>query len=413
MLLCGIMIFSMTITVYAGFEATDLWREKLLFLLIGTVVETLVWFLVFYNKKTIGAGAAAAVVFMIVLTAVARSNGINPFSDQADNAYLKLFLLTAAAFGVVILSRFRGGSIVLFAGGIFLIALLEFMYENSMVWPFLLFLCASGVMISYRNYITNVLHSSTVQVAVGRSVVMSLLMIVCVAALGAGVFYAIVKPLDPPKQDVRILTKYMSLEVLEKIGVADVTTIHDLEENASDNQKEDMTVEKNNDQDTEGEDNGKALNKNQKERQEWIKYHRDLLIGGIPILIAAIIVAVILTRLRLRKWKYQKMMALEIRQRIPAFYQYFLKCFRHVGVNRHPDETPYEFAGRAAPLVRDFETEGIGLADLTETLVAAKYGLRDITEQEMASYDAFYKAVFKNCRKRLGNFKYIFHFFAI
>lgn len=413
MLLCAVMIFALTITVYAGFDATDLWREKILFLVIGTAVETVAWFLVFYSKRTIPIGAAVVVIVLIVMTVMARSGGVNPFADEAENAYFKFFLLTAVAFGVVILSRFRGGSIVLFAGGVFLIALIQFMYENSMVFSLLLFLCAAGVMIAYRNYMTNVLNSATVQVAPGRSVFMSFLMIVCVMAVAGGVFFAIVKPLDPPKQDVKILTKYMSLEILEKIGVANVTTIHDLEQNASNEQKEDMTVDKSNNQDTEGQDDGKAKNKNQTERQEWIKYHRDILIGVVPVLIAALIVAVILIRLYLRKRKYQKMLALDIEQRIPAFYQYFLNCFRHVGVNRHPEETPYEFSGRAAPLVRDFETGGVGLRELTETLVAAKYGLREITHEELAAYDSFYKAIFKNCRKRLGNFKYAFHFFTI
>ena len=414
MLLCAIMTFAITITVFAGFNATDADRGKTGFLIIGTLILTVFWFLVFYSRKTIIIGVIAVVAALIVIMIAASANGVNLFADHAENAYLKYILLIVASFGVVILSRFRLGSILLFPCGIFLIALIEFMYSNKMVFSLLLFMCAAGMMIIYRNYMTNILHSVTVKIAPGRSVLMSLIMVVLVTAIAGGVFFAVVRPLNPPARDVEILTKYMSLDVLEKLGVADVRTIHDLEENANNNQKEDMTVEKNTDnEDQQNQDNGKAKSKSQIEREEWIKYHRDLLITGIPILIAAIIAAVILLRLWFRKRKYQKMKDMDLEHRIPAFYQYFLNCFRHVGIRRRPDETPYEFAARARAQTRDFDVGGVGIEALTETYVAVRYGLREITNEELDGYDVYYKHIFQSCRKRLGVMKYIVHFFAL
>mgnify|MGYP002621672245 CR=1 FL=1 len=414
MLLCAIMTFAITITVFAGFNATDESRNNLAFLIIGSAILTVFWFLVFYSRRTIIIGVIAVVAALVVILFAASANGVSLFTDNAENAYLKFVLLIAASFGVVILSRFQLGSILLFPCGIFLIALIEFMYSNKMVLPLLLFLCAAGMMIMYRNYITNILHSATVKIAPGRSVLMSLIMVLLVTSIAGGVFFAVVKPLNPPSRDVELLTKYMSLDVLEKLGVADVRTIHDLEENANNNQTEEMTVEKQSDQDDQKDkEKGKSKSKSQLEREEWIKYHRDLLITGIPVLLAAIIAAVILLRLWFRKRKYQKMKEMDLSHRIPAFYQYFLNCFRHVGINRRPDETPYEFAARAGNQTRDFDVGGVGIEALTETYVAIRYGLREITNEELDGYDVYYNHIFKSCRKRLGLIKYIICFFAI
>ena len=419
MLLCGVMIFALSTTIFAGFKATDPYLRHYLATILGAAVLTVVFTIGFYSRRTILIGVIVLAVAVVLIIVIAAANGASLFVDQEGNVYLRWFLMLLTALGVTLLSRFRAGAIVLFATGTFLIALIQFMYENNLVFCLLLFLCAAGMMIMYRTYINNVLHSPTVQTAPGRALLASFVLCLLVGAIGTGIFYGIVRPLNPPSQDVKILTKYLSLEVMEKMGIANVRTIHDMQKEASNQTKEKTTVDKASDlkddsqeEAQDGQDQNAEANRRQ-EQEEWIKYSREVLPWLIPLLIAAVIAAVIIIKILLRKKQYNAFMALEKGTRIPAMYKYFLRSLTFADVKKSPEETPFEFAKRAEPYLRDFAVDGVGISELTESFVTAKYGVRELSEKDEKNYETFYRALHVNLRKRMGNFRYVLRFLWI
>ena len=106
-------------------------------------------------------------------------------------------------------------------------------------------------------------------------------------------------------------------------------------------------------------------------------------------------------------------MALEKGTRIPAMYKYFLRSLTFADVKKSPEENPFEFAKRAEPYLRDFAVDGVGISELTESFVTAKYGVRELSEKDEKNYETFYRALHVNLRKRMGNFRYVLRFLWI
>lgn len=103
----------------------------------------------------------------------------------------------------------------------------------------------------------------------------------------------------------------------------------------------------------------------------------------------------------------------ERRDQIIEFYEFYIKRFQKMKVLKAPEETPYEFAERSAPYLREFHVENTSFADLTDIFVKARYSEEDVEEDDYQRYLMFYQAFYKNCREHLGTFKYILKFFTL
>lgn len=416
---------------FHGFYIAESWQGNYLCSLLVMALLTAGCLTGAYDKRSVKiavpSGIAVLILALVLVQQISQSQ--NAFRDQEENAGVYFLILILTSLAVFFLSRTRIGSGILFVGGSFFASTIQFLYETSEIGWLILFLCSAGAMYLYKTYQKNVRENSTVKADFRRAFLTATVACIVILLLSSGIFFGIVKPLDPPTRDLKLITKYMSLEVLEKTGVADTHILNDTDEKTDNVNEEENDSKKKGDKEnqTEGE-KSKQEDQEQKDKKEnptklddmlnqffyAIKYIAAKITPMllIPFLIL-LILAVILTKILLRKRWLKKVMEKERRNQIIEFYEFYIKRFQKMKVRKAPEETPYEFAERSAPYLREFHAENTSFADLTDIFVKARYSEADVEEDDYQRYLMFYQGFYKNCREYLGTFKYILKFFTL
>lgn len=430
-ILCTVIGSSLSQILFNGFYISQDRQNAYGFVICFTAVIIIACILGAYNKRSViialGAGVLAAAAGILIMQQSGSIGGA--FRDQEDNPYLYFLIMILTALIVFLLCRTRTGIGILFVMGAFTAASIEFLYESVSLIFMLMFLCGCGSAYIYKNYQKNVLESHTVKIAMGRSFLISVVLCVLVLAFSAGVFYGVIKPLEPPKHDLKIITKYKSLEVLEKTGIADTHIINDsdeltdnINENKKDSnkkaEKEDKSKGEKEKQKNENlkdnKNNPTRLNDSMNQLLYAIKYTASVVtpLLLIPFILLLILIAV-LVKLWLRRRWLNKVKQLPVNQQIVEMYNFYIRKFRILKIRKSPEETPFEFEERARNYLNDFRTEEVTFTVLTEIFARAKYGNVHIEQEDLRRYLDFHKMFYRNCRKHLGNFKYIMKFFIL
>ena len=430
-ILCTAIGSSLSLIVFNGFYISQQRQSDYGIVIRIIAVLSIGCILGAYNKRTvlIAIGSGVLSVLAVLLMIQKKSGVISVFRDQESNPYLYFLIIIIVALTVFMLCRTRTGTGILFVAGAFMTAAMEFLYESVSLAAMLMFLCSCGAMYIYKNYQKNVLESQTVKIAMGRSFTISVILCILIMAISAGIFYGIVKPMDPPERELKLITKYKALEIMEKVGIADTHIIDDSDE-LTDNINEDEKDSRN-----KGDKEDKSKGEKEKQKDENLKDNKNnptnlddsmnkllyaikymasvvtpLLL--IPFLLL-IILAAILMKLWLRRRWLNKVKAMPLKQQIIEMYHFYIKKFRRLKIRKAPGETPFEFSDRAEMYLSNFRTEEASFSLLTEIFVKAKYGDEQVVEDDQKRYLNFHKMFYKNCRKHLGNFKYIIKFFML
>lgn len=428
----GILVsWSLCQIFFHGFYIAETWQENYLCSILVMGILTAGCLIGAYDKRSIKIAVPSGIVALIlVLVRVQQmSQSQNAFRDQEENAGIYFLILILTSLGVFFLSRTRIGNVILFVAGSFLASTIQFLYESSEAGWLILFLCSVGAMYLYKTYQKNVRENSTVMADFRRAFLTATVAGIVILLLSIGIFYGIVKPLNPPTHDLKLITKYMSLEVLEKTGVADTHILNDTDEKTDNvNEDENDSKKKGNKEDqTEGE-KSKQEDQEKKDKAENPTKLDDMLnqffyaikyIAAnitpmllIPFLIFVILAVILIKILRRKRW-LKKVLEKERRDQIIEFYEFYIKKFQKMKVRKAPEETPYEFAERSAPYLREFHVENTSFTELTDAFVKARYSEENVKEEDYQRYLMFYRVFYKNCREHLGTFKYILKFFTL
>lgn len=429
-ILCVLISFALCTAVFRGFYISEQLQGNHAVTAGALTVLALLCYAGGYSRKSIfaaaGAGIAAAVAVLLLLQS--RYDMSDGFRDTESNPYLYVIIMIVTALAVYFLTRTRTGTGILFAAGAFTMAALQFLYETVPLYVVILFLLSCGIMYIFKNYQKNVLASETVKTAFGRTFAISAAVCLVILLVAGGVFYGIVKPLDPPAKELKLITNYKALEVLEKTGIADIHTIFDSDEltdNTDDEEKDSNdTGEESDDSegDNEARENDARKNRNVPSALDpsknpllyaiRYKYNIRPWMVFIPLLLLLVIAAVLL-KLYMRKRWLKKTLMKPVNQQITDMYHYYLKRFGRMGIKRRIGETPYEFAENNRNSIQIFRTDASDFGTLTDIFVRAKYGVEEIPEEDHKRYLDFHKMFYKCCMKHLGRFKYILNFFRL
>lgn len=434
LILCAVMAVSLCYAEGSGFYVAESLHKNYVLLLGIVVLTTAVLAAISYNKKTLIfgiSGIAAALVLLFLVLGLNSGIG-NVFADKPGNPWLYVTLMITTTVGVYLLSRTRIGTCGLLAAGILVMAVIQFLYKPGHLAALFLFLCACGSMYIFKNYQRNVVQSQTVKTAFGRTFVISAVLSVLLLSLGAGIFYGIVKPLDPPARELKLITKYMSFETLQELGIASEVLLTDPDQFTQKTDDTEKTAKQegdkkkdNPDKGNKGKDQDKSQNKqdNQVNRLDKndssqvfyaIKYTTEKIspVWWILMLLLLIVLAVVL-KLWLRDRWFRKVKEQPKKEQVQTLYRYYLKKFALMGVKKQKEDTPLEFAEKAASQLEAFEESGVSIRSLTETFVGAAYSPSGVSEQGYKAYLSFHKVFYSCCRKHLGKLKYMLKFFRI
>ena len=430
-ILCVIITFSASGILLNGFYI-DPSRQGNVLLITGlAVLVSVVCFAGAYSKKSMAIAGAASVFVILagVILIQIRELLKNIFRDEEENPGLFFLAVILTAVIVFFMTRTRTGTGILFIAGGFMTGAVQFLYETVDLYMMMLFIGSTGAMYIYKNYQRNVLETETVKTAFSRVFVISAAVCMVITLIACGLFYGIVKNMDPPERELKLITNYKALEVLEKVGIADTQNIYDndeLTDQTNDNQDEssqtgddtdesDGDKQQQEDQDIQDERNDPNILDDSDDPQLYpIKYalsiYGPFIIAGLIILL--IIAAVVIKKLLRRRWIHK------VQQKTPGeqiiiLYGFFINRFRKMKIEKKGSETPYEFATRSAAQTSVFCGESGIFDDITDIFVRTKYGSEPVKRADNERYLMFYRMFYKRCRKYLGTFRYILKFFIL
>ncbi|MCD8110121.1 MAG: DUF4129 domain-containing protein [Clostridiales bacterium] len=427
LILCIVISVGMAVNVLSGFEIDDV-AERMPVLVILVAVTSAICLLAAINKGTTLIGIAGGVVALIIAVILCR--GTNIFVNDADNASQIFYIVVVAvAVAVFLVCRTRPGIIILFLFGNVLQAGAAFLQFPTKVWAYLLFLIGCGLMIFYRVYVLSVLKAHTGKVRFRGFMAQNLCVCLAALLLATGIFAGIIRPLDPPTDDLKLIQQLMSFEILEKIGVSTVLVQVDRDkiseqepdqEMATDEQEEEEEEEEMNDTDEapdreEQEDAGNQQDTAAAftERAQAISYQLAKH-WYILVIVAAVLVCLgIYSRKLLRKKWLAEIDRLPRADGVLNLFGFFMFGMEKAGCKRAANLTLDEYQAVNAKQLGKFDAETVDFARLTEIYRKAYYGRLEVTEEEYADYLRYYEGFHRNVRKAAGAFRYLILYFRL
>lgn len=422
-LLCVCLNASMTAAICSGFILSDGLSDNLLALFTISAVLQAVLVLLAYSRRiaiagiAAGAALAAAVVFYIYTR--------RPLADEtANSTFLFLLIELAAAILVFLLSRTRVGSAVLFLVGTLIQAGVQFLQFPAPLWGFLLFPAAALILFFYRTYTVSLLKADMGKVRTGAYLRQAVL--VCLAALVAagGVYFGVVRPLNPPTQELKLIRVLRSMPLLEVLGVSSTEIILDPDTASQEPpEEEDLGGE-------EGQDENAGLEGWQPESQPpeigdvqtqlndilqqltAVRYDKDTLqLLWLLLLVPAAIAGVFILRMALKRRWHRRVQALPKTEAVLAYYQFFLSRLGKIGLKRTPAHTLREYAALTAVQLQAFNVGECTFGRLTAVYEKTLYGHCQVSEAEYQAFETFYGRFYRNLRREIGTGKYLLQIF--
>lgn len=427
---CLLAASALVINFAEGFYIPDWIRSGYHVTLLACAVTLLYCYLGSYNKLTMVLFSLGFLVIAALFFLYMRSAGIDivDTEDSPTAVYIYYICAPLIAGFTFLLTRSRVGTAVLFLLGIGVNGCLAFLKFAVHPWASILFVAALLALFLLRQYRRNALKSSTIAPKFTRFFSVSALVSLASIGLALLCWAAIVRPLNPPTLDITLLTKYMSYEILDKVGIAQQYPIPDdlLEDQSSDEQQtaneedeeeEDDDVTSQPPEENLGEDTDPISGNSEDETDilNSVSYDKKMtwLLVLLIILVVLLIVMIPVTRSRLRKRRLNKLMRGSPQEQIIGLYRFYLSKFRHVGCPRGKQQTELEYLEQHADKLNRYLANQMDVRELTQLYLQARYGDIEPADGVCQQYAAFYPAFLRLYRKNSGRFRYLLKYFVL
>lgn len=435
--LCLLMTVGFCINLYQSFYLPEALSGDIPRLLLIAVPVTALLLAAAYSRRTVRIAVPVAAVLIIAAVIIAYAAGV-PLTERDDpeaNAGLWYLLTVFCPLLIFLLSRTTWGSLILLVGGMFAVSTMAVLEYECFIWAYLLFLFAAGVSFIYQRYRKNIFSASTVKDAFPPLLATASVVMAISLLAGSLLCVTVVRAIDPPVQDLHFITKIVSVEVLERLGISQRESLMDENNTSEDvNENFDQMSNQTGDQDEELEQEEQNQTSDGSQQDENSRQESDLTINpdesvsarpvtyNLPqmralrilliILAAALLAALIFFLANRRKFFLRRLSRLSREDQVLFFYGWYCKKFRYLKIIPAGSDTPYEYAARIEPKTRHLAAGDVTWEDLTDDFVRVFYGKQEISEEEFSKWLKFYGAFPKNCRKMLGG-KYIFKYFVL
>lgn len=389
-----------------------------------------------WSKRAVAFSAIGYVVAAVAVIGAfaALSPGSPPMfadgqvNDVEENYAVFAMVLVIVPVVVYLLSRRPVGVVVLFLLGALACGTIQFLYRDWMAeqpgaLAALLVYIGMGALFVTQGYRQGVLASHHAKKtsffgAFAFGVVASAL---C-ALVAAGLFFGIVAGLGLETANIKPFQDYYQRPVIEYEGVYDLQSVDNPDE-TTDDLNENMEDSNENAEDS-GEDDSEgggfsavSVIVNTFNPDNWnsvfeaVSFNVPLslrfLIVFVPVAIVALVVGL---RLYVRKRRLRKISSWPAAERVVYLYDFFMKRFKRLKVDRAASLTPLEFALSASGELAPFARNASNTDFLTVTLLyqRAAFGLRPVEDDEYQLVEDYYNAFFKTAHRQTGHLKWAF-----
>ncbi|MCD7981273.1 MAG: hypothetical protein LUF32_02995 [Clostridiales bacterium] len=422
---------ALTVNVLQSFRLTDAMYTSYGMFLAVTAVVLAALFVVCYSSRSKMIGIPVLIVIAALLVVFCSRMGYSLIESEVEEENWGVCVLVVIIIAVLafIGSRTRLGSgIFAVAGAIAHAWICVCLYDFS-VWALVVFLIAASVLYLYSRYRHQVLHAASRNHAFWPLIGTSVAAVVVAVALSAVVWFGIISPMNPPVLDVQLITRVVSIDVLERVGVSKKQVVMDRQNYT--NEEEDFEIEsdqQNDQQDEEQEEQDTpedeavlseeletqrddSITPNAMERSSILDY---AFLPVILIIIAALIVIAVIYRFRKRHeiWLAKLKKREDETGQVRILYHLFRKKMEVIHISGKSCDSPVVFAKKAQNDTMLLDEGGPTWLDLSETFTRLTYGGIAPTGEEYEQYLTYYQRFWKVCRKICG-FKYLWKQFRL
>lgn len=408
----------MHLNTFSAFMIRESYMTNYALVAIVTTLVMAVMYVIGYNKQTSLIGGAAIGVALIVWVIILRARGyLDDLSAEGTDETIPAFW-TIVLFGtalIYVLTRSR--KVLFFAAPIGLLFCAAFKFLEYPVSVSGLFLLVAAVILEllYLVYKDSLLTASYGNYNIRHFLMQSIAVLLVVMMLSTGVFYGVVKPIDPPTRDLKLITKLMSFDIMELLGVASTQELRE----PDDEDKDDKDDQKEQEEEEEKEEEEKEDEQNRESQEDisanTITYdERDYTVYWVTALILLLMALPFIVKYTLRARRRRRLNGLDPNNQAAFVYDFFLKRFKKLGFGKPESATILEYAEQQEDFLLNFRSkEGTTFEELSEIYNRHLYSGADVTPAEISKFMSVYNSFYKNAKEFLGNWKYIRKFWIL
>lgn len=418
-LLTVLIAIGMHLNTFSAFMIRESYMTNYLLVAVVTTLVMAVMFVIGYNKRNTIIGGAGWAVFLIGWIIYLRANDLINLEDGADEtipAFWSIVLFGSAL--IYLLTRSRK---ILFGAapiGLLFCAAFKFLeYPVSVLGLFILII-AVILEILYLVYKDSLLTADYGNYTIRHFLEQSIAIVTVVLMLSSGVFYGIVKPLDPPTRDLKLITKLMSFDILELLGVASTQEVKDPNQGEEDQDEEEPPEEKEEEKDDEENEQNEEENKQESDEKisaQTMSYNeKDYTVYWVTALIILLLAAPFVIKYVLRSRRRRRLNGLDASNQAAFVYDFFLDRLKKLGVGKADSQTILEYAEQQEGVLESFTAEdGTTFEEMTELYNYHLYSKLPIKTEDAAKFVAMYDSFYKNAKAFVGTWRYIHKFWVL
>lgn len=418
-LLTVLIAIGMHLNTFSAFMIRESYMTNYLLVAVVTTLVMAVMFVIGYNKRNTIIGGAGWAVFLIGWIIYLRANDLINLEDGADEtipAFWSIVLFGSAL--IYLLTRSRK---ILFGAapiGLLFCAAFKFLeYPVSVLGLFILII-AVILEILYLVYKDSLLTADYGNYTIRHFLEQSIAIVTVVVMLSSGVFYGIVKPLDPPTRDLKLITKLMSFDILELLGVASTQEVKDPNQGEEDQDEEEPPEEKEEEKDDEENEQNEEENKQESDEKisaQTMSYNeKDYTVYWVTALIILLLAAPFVIKYVLRSRRRRRLNGLDASNQAAFVYDFFLDRLKKLGVGKADSQTILEYAEQQEGVLESFTAEdGTTFEEMTELYNYHLYSKLPIKTEDAAKFVAMYDSFYKNAKAFVGTWRYIHKFWGL
>lgn len=419
------MSLGFCLNLFSAWVIRDQYTRNYPLIIVVILAVNALMYVIGYNKKTALIGAAGWCVFAVIWVLFMRSRGWLTFNEEIDKSIPAFWsvLLFATAL-VYLLTRNRKVLLGVLPFGLLVLAAFRFLEYPVSTAGLFIFVAASALEVLYKVYMDSLMSASYGTFRIRHFLEQSLAVVAAVGVLASGVYYGIVKPLDPPTRELKLITKLLSFDILETLGVSwteqiesnDLTTDQENDEEQDTKNKEEQKDEEQNDEENEKDSENDQMHQS----DETVSTHsitydeKDYTAVWVTLLVLLLLALPFAAKYGLRSRFRKKIFGLSPPEQVRQLYAFFLKKFKRLGLGKEEGQTLQEYVGDQVMGHAMFTaSDGTTFENLSDIVMQQIYAGYVPTEEDARKFRQFHKEFYRHARARTGPLRYLWKFWIL
>ena len=418
-ILTVLIAIGMHLNTFSAFMIRESYMTNYLLVTVVTTLVMAVMFVIGYNKRNTIIGGAGWAVFLLGWIIYLRANDLINLEEGADEtipAFWSIVIFGSAL--IYLLTRSRK---ILFGAapiGLLFCAAFKFLEYPVSVPGLFILIIAIILEILYLVYKDSLLSADYGNYTIRHFLEQSIAIVTVVVMLSTGVFYGIVKPLDPPTRDLKLITKLLSFDILELLGVASTQEVKDPNQGDEDQDEEEPPEEKEEEKDDEENEQDEDENKQESDEKisaQTMSYNeKDYTVYWVTALIILLLATPFVIKYVLRTRRRRRLNGLDANNQAAFVYDFFLDRLKKLGVGKADSQTILEYAEQQEAVLENFTAEdGTTFEEMTELYNYHLYSKLPVRPEDAKKYMAMYDSFYKNAKAFTGTWRYIRKFWVL